>query len=479
MRKRPLILSRFSFRQLLLAAFLLIAVLLSGTSVHALLTLEHLAAHSRESAHEAVTLTENAQRLAERTLAMERSARQFLVLDDPAFRQRFAEAWQDARDALSALAIALPDAPREEFAEWNRESEAAWAVLEAPKSRRRSGQQDLDHAFARLPAINEQLALESKRDTERRNNALVAELERQRNMLMVLIAGALVLAALLAFGFGVWLTRPLRRIEAAIGQLGENHFDQPIEVDGPADLRRLGEQLDWLRQRLGDLENDKARFLRHVSHELKTPLAALCEGVALLQEEVVGELSEQQHVIARILQQNTAALQTQIEDLLRYNAATFDAQHLKRRPLEVRALLEQVIESQRLQWQARGLRVEVGGPAGRVGADADKLAIVLGNLLSNAVRFSPDGGVIRFIVGEEHGRVQIDCVDEGPGIAPADMARVFEPFYQGERQPPGARRGSGIGLSIVREYVEAHGGTVQLLPHVGGAHFRIELANEI
>src|SRR4051812_3326852 len=92
MGRGVLMLSRLSFRQLLLAAFLLIAALLSGTSVHALLTLERLAAHSRESARHAVQLTEDAQLLAERTVAMERSARQFLILDDPAFRTRYVEA---------------------------------------------------------------------------------------------------------------------------------------------------------------------------------------------------------------------------------------------------------------------------------------------------------------------------------------------------------------------------------------------------
>lgn len=478
MNKGVRILSRLSFRQLLLAAFLLITALLSGTSVHALLTLERLAAHSRESARDAVQLTENAQRLAERTVAMERSARQFMVLDDPAFRLRYVEAWQDARAALTSLSAALPDAPPDQFAAWTKESEAAWSVLQAPRPQRDAKQQALDQAFARLPAINAQLTLESKRETERRNNALLAELERQRSVLTVLVVGAVALAALLAFGFGVWLSRPLTRIETAIGRLGENRFDQAIEVHGPADLRRLGEQLDWLRRRLADLESDKARFLRHISHELKTPLAALCEGVALLQDEVVGELSETQREITHILQQNTVALQTQIEDLLRYNAATFDAQHLKRQPLDVRVLLQQVIDSQRLQWQARGLRVETKGAEGAIAGDADKLAIVLGNLLSNAVRFSPDGGSIRFTLSERAGRLRIDCIDEGPGIAPADTERVFEPFYQGERQPPGARRGSGIGLSIVREYVEAHGGTVLIMPHDGGAHFRLELPDE-
>src|SRR5450830_1233871 len=151
------VLPGLSFRQLLLAAFLLIAALLSGTSVHALFTLERMSAHSRETAGEAVRLSEQAQRLSERTVAMERSARQFLVLDDSAFRDRYAEAWQQAKAALAELQQALPQAPAELFSAWNAHGEAAWTVLQADQgaaqNKRKLDQRALFDAFARLPGI--------------------------------------------------------------------------------------------------------------------------------------------------------------------------------------------------------------------------------------------------------------------------------------------------------------------------------------
>lgn len=474
-----MILSKLSFRQLLLTAFLMIVALLSATSVQALLTLERLASHSRQTAHDAVQLTEDAQRLAERTVAMERSARQFLVLNDPAFRTRYSEVWAEARQALNALSLQLTRVPASEFDAWESHSKSVWALLQADPLLRVQNQDSLARFFVRLPLINERLSRESKLEVERRNNALLTQLEQQRRVLKGQVIGAIALTALFAFGFGLWLSRPLARIEAAISRLGENRFDRPIAVDGPADLRRIGLQLEWLRQRLSDLEADKARFLRHISHELKTPLAALREGVALLEEEVVGTLTDTQREIAAILRQNTIALQMQIEDLLRYNAAAFGAQQLHCVPTSLRALLQQVIESQRLQWQARDLQIElvgpVSGPDQLVSVDPDKLQVALSNLLSNAVRFSPQGGTIRLVPGTVSDGITIDCIDQGPGIAPIDAARIFEPFYQGMRQPAGARSGNGIGLSIVHEYVAAHRGTVRLLPHEGGAHFRIEL----
>jgi two-component system sensor histidine kinase GlrK len=474
--------SKLSFQQLLLIAFLTITVVLSATTVQALLTLKHLESQSREVALQAVQLTEQSEHLSEQTAVMERSARQYIVLDDDIFRERYMQAKSEARAALQALSIGIPTLQTATVKEWEAQSDAMSQALSSDNPRSQDGEKVLSTAFARLPQLNSNLALESKREIARRNDMLLDELEHQRQILGVLVALAAASTVLAALGFGTWLSRPLARIEAAIERLGENQFDQLIEVGGPADTRRLGTQLNWLRKRLADLETEKTRFLRHISHELKTPLAALCEGVASLEDEVAGKLTADQREVTSILRQNTLSLQTQIEDLLRYNAATFGAQHLQRSFVNVEHLLRKVIADQRLQWQAHNLRVEVQGSSRAISVDADKLCIVLGNMLSNAMRFSPAGGVIRFVLTEHEKQLQIDCIDQGLGVASCDTTRIFEPFFQGVRQPSGARKGNGIGLSIVREYINAHGGSVRLLPHElqqeNGAHFQIELPYE-
>ncbi|KAF0813562.1 Sensor histidine kinase GlrK [Andreprevotia sp. IGB-42] len=469
---------RLSFRQLLFAAFIVIAGVLTATSLQALWTLERLTRLGREGAAQAVMLTEQSQRLAARTQGMERSARQFLVLDDALFRDRYVTEWRDAEAALAELVAALPDLPPEVPAEWAMQSKAAWTVLRGSQKQNRAGRPVLATVFARLPVLNEQVLRLGKAEITRRNDALLVALEHQRSVLTGLLAAAVVLVAVFAISFGMWLSRPLNRIKAAIARLGDNRLDQPVAVGGPADMQRLGQQLDWLRVRLADLDADKARFVRHISHELKTPLAAMREGVALLEDEVAGSLTSGQREIAGILRQNAVALQAQIEDLLRYNTASFDAQHLQRARVEITALLQRVISEQRLQWQRRNVLVTVSGDPVQVVADADRLAVAFANILSNAVRFSPDGGVIRFDVTGGAQGVTIRCADQGPGVAAADAARIFEPFYQGANQVAGARNGNGIGLSIVREYIAAHHGTVSLLPSDAGAHFQIELPYE-
>ncbi len=464
---------RYSFRQLLLVAFVLIAALLSVASLRGLYLLEALLRQSSEGARQAVARTADAQVLAERTVAMERAARQFLVLEDPALRQRFA---QTARDATAALARLVDEGIPANLAQDWRTTEANIELgLRTPDAARRTPESEITAAFRDLDGINSAIAERVRLDTDLRNQVLMSQLDAGRAQLWRQILAAIAVTIVLALAFGLWLARPLKRLEKAVIGLGENRLDQPIDIRGPTDVRLLGRRLEWLRLRLAELDSDKARFLRHVSHELKTPLAALREGVSLLEDGVAGTLSSSQREVARILRQNTSALQGQIEDLLRFNAAAFEARQLVRHSTELTALIKDLVAQQQLQWLARQLQVVVHGEPLKVEVDAEKLRTALGNLLSNAIRFSPVGATIRFSVTHRPDRACIDILDQGPGVAAVDKSRVFEPFYRGERQPSDAERGSGIGLSIVHEYITAHGGQVELMNDGPGAHFHIEL----
>jgi two-component system sensor histidine kinase GlrK len=472
----PALVYRPSFRQLLLAAFLLIAGLLAAASLGGLLTLERLATQSRSAAQHAGELNAAVQHLGERRIEMERAARQFLVLEDPGLRLRFDEAAADAQSVLQQMEQQL-QLPNAQAAPWRARLALIRARLDQapPRGAARLLEPELAADFRDLEALTAALAEQVRLATEARSSELQQRLESGRSRVGQQVLAAIVLALLAALAFGIWLTRPLRRLEQAIVDLGENRLERSVDIRGPSDLRSLGRRLDWLRLRLNELDADKARFLRHVSHELKTPLAALREGVALLEDGVAGALSADQREIARILSQNTAALQRQIEDLLRFNAAAFEARDLRRRPTELAGLIRAKVDEQRLQWQARQLLIEIDGGPLVADVDPDKLATALGNLLSNAIRFSPHRAGIRFVLSTQPEGIVIDISDQGPGIAAADLARIFEPFYRGERQPEDALRGTGIGLSIVREYVAAHGGRVDLLPSRLGAHFRITL----
>jgi two-component system sensor histidine kinase GlrK len=466
-------LERVSFRQLLVIAFLLIAGLLAAASLRALFTLEQLTAQSRESAVRALDLSAATQSLSERSVAMERTARQSLVLSDRVLRQRFDEAAADARNVLARLGPM--DVPSALIDAWRKHLQSIIALLTGPPDTALDRDRQIADEFRELDRINAAIAQQVRETISTQNRKLQDTLENRRRQLAQQVIAAIGLAVLMALAFGIWLTRPLNRLERAIIGLGENRLDEAIRIEGPADLQLVGQRLEWLRLRLVELDADKSRFLRHVSHELKTPLASMREGVSLLEDGVAGELSANQREIAKILRHNTGLLQGQIEDLLRFNAAAFEARQLRREKTDLLQLIEEQVEIQQLQWRARDLQIGVEGKPVQAEVDRDKIGTVIANLLSNAIRFSPVGGRIRIRVSRLAEAVRIDLDDEGPGIAFDDRARIFEPFYRGEQQPPQAVRGSGIGLSIVQEYIAAHGGRVQLLPDAPGAHFRIEI----
>lgn len=464
---------RFSFPQLLLVAFLLIGSLLGASALRALFSLDTLMAQSRESAAQAVALTTAAQSLGERGLAMERAARQSLVLRDNQLRQRFEETAAHAMGILESLEN--NELPPEQASAWRDQLGGITALLDGTPQTALDRERDVTQAFRDLDVHSTAIAQTVQNIIGNRNEALQARFAASRQQLTKQVLGSIGLAAVMALGFGIWLARPFQRLEKAIQGLGENRLDVPIDIAGPSDVRRVSQQLEWLRLRLTELDADKARFLRHISHELKTPLASLHEGVAVLGDGVAGPLNPSQAEVVNILRHNTQMLQGQIEALLRFNAAAFEARQLRRERTDLREVLEEQVDVQRLHWQSHALTVRIEGPSIVLPVDREKMASAVGNLLSNAIRHSPRGGHIRLLLLDQPGLACIDIIDQGSGVAEADRDRIFEPFFRGERQPEDAVRGTGIGLSIVHEYIVAHGGRITLLPDSTSAHFRIEL----
>ena len=478
-------LQKFSFRQLLVIAFLLIAALLGAASLRGLRALENLTRESRDSTASALALTDAAQSLGERSVTMERSARQSVVLDDRVLAQRFADTAQNATEILQRLQA--QGIAKSATQQWQQQLDQMSPLLRGTLDTASERERQLAQSFRTLEGLNATIAMQAQAALQQRNKLLESRREASRQALAQQVMAAIALAVVMAVGFGIWFTRPLRRLENAILGLGENRLDEVIDIQGPADLALLGQRLNWLRLRLVELDADKARFLRHISHELKTPLASLREGVSLLEDGVAGALSQDQREIALILKHNTGLLQRQIEDLLRFNTVAFDARQLHRTPTDLLALVQTQIDAQQLQWRAMNLTVTVAGSAPAIAVDPEKVGTAVANLLSNAIRYAPHGSTIAFNVQSDAQTVTLDVQDQGPGVADADRDRIFEPFYRGERQPnplngAGAPRqeGSGIGLSIVHEYVAAHGGRILHMAGSAdqpGARFRLELPN--
>ena len=213
-----------------------------------------------------------------------------------------------------------------------------------------------------------------------------------------------------------------------------------------------------------------------MSHELKTPLANIREGTELLMEGAVGPLDPNQREVMNILRENSIKLQRLIENLLSFSAWQAKAVGLELSQFSLRHLVRSVVSAQQLALVAQRIKLDIKVQDVEVTADRGKLRLILDNLLSNAVKFTPREGTI-FIHGltyKDH--LILDVADTGPGIPKDERALVFDAFYTGKTEQAGQVKGTGIGLSVVTEFVQAHGGTIELVDGVHpGAHFRIRL----
>jgi two-component system sensor histidine kinase GlrK len=298
---------------------------------------------------------------------------------------------------------------------------------------------------------------------------------RQKWLYLVLATAGIALA--LAIVFAVLIARPIRQLDQAIRQMGTADFRHAIDVTGPADLRYLGQRLEWLRTRLHDLEQQQNRFLRHVSHELKTPLTAVREGAELLRDNVGGQLSAEQHDIVRIVRDNTLQLQKLIEDLLTYHQTRAMEPQAQGR-VSLPEVVNGVLREHKLAALARMISFDTRLPAGEIVGDTGKIRTIVDNLVSNAVKYSPRGGSIRVELSQRDGFAALDVVDQGTGVDPEERQRIFESFYQGRPPAEGKVKGSGLGLAIAREYALAHGGRIEAVDRADGrpgAHFRLLL----
>ena len=200
-----------------------------------------------------------------------------------------------------------------------------------------------------------------------------------------------------------------------------------------------------------------------MSHELKTPLANIREGTDLLLDGTVGELDKPQREVTDILRMNGLKLQQLIENLLSFSAWQTKNEILTLSDFPLRALVISVAKTQRLVLKSAQIQLRLEIEDIIVTADRDKLRTVIDNLLSNAVKFTPEGGIITIRAHGADDRFVLEFADTGPGIPEDEQPRIFEAFFQGQTEQGGPVDGTGIGLSVVLECVQAHDGSVELL----------------
>jgi len=460
----------------MLIGFTIVAAPLLFAIVNAAVQMNRLSTRSEQLVLHGVRGTRNNQRMFEEISALERTARLYQIIGSADLLEVYARNQERLATTLKELlAMQLDSESRNDAISLRTESDRLLHELKesAPNSARMA---DLVNAFPQLSEMASKVSDRVSAQIDRELSSLQQATQlAQQNLFwetLLLVPLTLAVVGVFTYLFG----RPIRAIDRAISELGRGTFSRPIAIRGPADLERLAEQLEWLRGRLLDLAQEKNRFLRHMSHELKTPLANIREGTELLMDGAVGELQSGQREVMAILRENGMKLQRLIENLLSFSAWQAKSVGLEISEFKLRPLVKSVLENQQLTLVAQRVRLDVQVEDLTPLADRAKVRLILDNLLSNAIKFTPRGGTISIHARGEREKLLLDVMDSGPGIAPDDRSRIFEAFYQGKTPQGGHVKGTGIGLSVVTEFVNAHGGSIEILEaKSGGAHFRVRL----
>ena len=453
-----------SFTILVIVAMGVLIVPLASGLINVVHVLQGVVDTQRQFTRNSLAITRDVRQIVESVSQLQRAAGQYHLLQDaefgPALRMRFDE----LQTQLTQLDERLTDRPsRTTLAALQAGSGTLYGELRPGAFLDSERFHTLDPAFDALHAAARTLLAQADTAVQNELQTLEATVQATRQRLIVLALALIPLTLLLAAVFSWMINRPIKQLKASIQRLGQADLSPLPAISGPQDIVELGREIDWLRQRLQALEEQKLRFLRHVSHELKTPLASLREGVALLGDELAGSLNARQHSIVAIMDSGSRDLQKRIEDLIRYGGMVRDATLPPAVPNALAEVLADVLARHRLALDAHGIQVETLLTAASVHADRNHLETVLDNLLSNAVKFSPEGGRILVKSESAAGAVALWVCNQGEGIPAAERSRVFEPFFQGAHQPASTIKGSGLGLSIVRESLLAAGGSVDVV----------------
>jgi signal transduction histidine kinase len=296
---------------------------------------------------------------------------------------------------------------------------------------------------------------------------------------------AVLVALLLGYTISLSLIGPVEKMNQRFHEIGQGDFAGRVDVPNRDEMGDLANALNDMSTELGRLyrqiqaaSRHKSEFLANMSHELRTPLNAIIGFSQVLDEQIFGELNEKQAEYINDIHESGAHLLSLINDILDLSKVEAGRMELDLKKFDVRLALDNALTlvKERSLRHGISLEVDLGSGLGTIVADERKLKQIMLNLLTNAIKFTPQGGSITVAANGAENRLQIAISDTGVGISPEDQKMIFEEFRQVSEKDGQAREGTGLGLTLTKKFVEMHGGEISVESEVGkGSNFRFFL----
>jgi len=310
-----------------------------------------------------------------------------------------------------------------------------------------------------------------------RNLAEERYLERTDRALAIAAAGAVLIALVLGVFLARLLTRPVRELTAAAQGIAGGELEQRVPVRSQDELGLLAAQFNRMSADLSRATRARRQMTADIAHDLRTPLTVIAGYLEALRDQVLQPTPERFATMYAEIQ----LLLRLVEDLHTISLADAGELALAPQRIEPRVLLERVAEAYRHTAEQRGIALVVRAEdeVAETCVDPERMVRALGNLVSNALNHTPQGGRVELSVRRAAGGVELAVADTGTGIAPEHLPYIFERFYRPDSSRSQQTGGSGLGLAIVRSIVEAHGGRVTVESSVGkGSVFTILLPTD-
>ena len=292
---------------------------------------------------------------------------------------------------------------------------------------------------------------------------------------------SLVLAGLIAIWLTATISRPVSDLQSGMQAVADGDFSYRLSIEPMRhdEFGRLAESYQMMVQQLEQLDRLKAEVVSVASHELKTPINVIIGYLQLLQENVYGELTPKQREICLTLASQAQALSRLVRQLLDVSRFEAGGGKLELRSMRLIPFLAELESTFRVLAIQRGIRFHVNRGSrlpDHVVWDEDRMSEVLGNLLSNAFKFTERGGTVELTATTAKDSVEMRVRDTGAGIPAENVPFIFEKFFQADNQASAFTKGTGLGLAIAKSIVNAHGGSISVESKVGsGTTFAISL----
>jgi len=302
--------------------------------------------------------------------------------------------------------------------------------------------------------------------------------EIRRMWMGLIIAGGMILGitALASLLLARQIAGPIKNLTTVTEAMAAGDLSQQVRPAGPDEIERLGRAFNRMAERVQEMLARQRAFVANAAHELRSPLTSLRLRIEMLQKHRQGN----PQLVERYLQQmerEVEHLRRLVEHLLTLSRLD-EGEELARIPLDLAPLLYELADEMGPLVRAAGLDFQVDVPAHLpyVLANADAIRMVVRNLLDNAVNYTPPGGRVLLQASADGEEVRISVSDTGQGIPPEHLPRIFERFYRVDKARSRRQGGAGLGLSLVRSIVEAHGGRVSVESALGkGSTFAVYL----